>query len=267
MAYAVDCASLSVDFASPDSLVPSRAPFPEFHVESETPVWQFAVGVAADVVSHTGVDFPWDGCCLEDEPLTDAMEAMDALRDAECSASALASLLGEEACPDAVGVPPDSLSEEAVKSADAQTELEPSLYVFGTVWLEGDLATGAAHVQNALREAFLAMLAPVAQVESLLLLRAPVKVAATSEGPIGEAEATGQCTRAFVFRVVAEDPHDGEPLRTTLLVEAQCGGALRLLPLFLEHLSVDEDVMPMRLKIRLHIRELHSGEERDGFAL
>mmetsp|Transcript_2024 Transcript_2024/g.5466 ORF Transcript_2024/g.5466 Transcript_2024/m.5466 type:complete len:114 (+) Transcript_2024:2162-2503(+) len=57
--------------------------------------------------------------------------------------------------------------------------------------------------------------------------------------------------QSFEYQAFAVDPHDLEPLRETLLLEAECGGARRLLPMLADQLAEDGLPEPTRLKVRL----------------
>lgn len=57
----------------------------------------------------------------------------------------------------------------------------------------------------------------------------------------------------FNYWISAADPNDVDPLRETLLLEAACGGARRLLPLLCEQFVEDGVPMPRRLKVRLKV--------------
>lgn len=57
--------------------------------------------------------------------------------------------------------------------------------------------------------------------------------------------------QSFAYQAFAVDPHDVEPLRETLLLEAECGGARRLLPMLADQLASDGLPEPTRLKVRL----------------
>ncbi|CAE7573612.1 unnamed protein product [Symbiodinium natans] len=59
---------------------------------------------------------------------------------------------------------------------------------------------------------------------------------------------------AFAFKVSACDPNDLEPLRETLLLEAESGGARHLLPLLVQKLC-DDDLPIPHLKVRMEVGE------------
>ncbi|CAJ1408710.1 unnamed protein product [Effrenium voratum] len=57
----------------------------------------------------------------------------------------------------------------------------------------------------------------------------------------------------FAFKVVASDLNDLEPVRETLLLEAESGGARHVLPMLAEQLCRDDLPIPKHLKVRIVI--------------
>jgi len=120
----------------------------------------------------------------------------------------------------------------------------------GLLCVDGDVALDAALLRETLQVVLLRLLEPLAQVERLSLTiphdGASGFCATLNDGARG--------MRAFAYQVCVADPHDVEPMRETLLLEAESGGARRLLPLLAEQLCEDGLPTPRHLKVRLEVR-------------
>lgn len=98
-------------------------------------------------------------------------------------------------------------------------------------------------LRETLELVLLRLLEPLAQLVQIRL--PPVDAEGGAASPSGV---------AFAYRVNAADPHDVEPLRETLLLEAESGGARRLLPLLCEQLCDNGVPTPRHLKVRMEVR-------------
>ncbi|CAE8650953.1 unnamed protein product, partial [Polarella glacialis] len=109
--------------------------------------------------------------------------------------------------------------------------------------------------QETLRTVLLRLLGALAEVQDMQLR-------CTSEAPtssflnymLSSTEGVEDEGIVFAFKVIASDPNDVEPLRETLLLEGESGGARRLLPLLAEQLCDDGLPTPRRLKVRIEVR-------------
>eukprot|EP00928_Gymnodinium_smaydae_P053389 TRINITY_DN37394_c0_g1_i1.p1 TRINITY_DN37394_c0_g1~~TRINITY_DN37394_c0_g1_i1.p1 ORF type:complete len:377 (+),score=86.78 TRINITY_DN37394_c0_g1_i1:135-1265(+) len=213
----------------------------------------------------------------EEERVQDALGALDALRDAELSAGHVARFLGLAAglSIDAA-IPVDELGgldskvtpslRAVVVQKDAQPSWASVALALGGALLAAPLAGSAgpggcgvaspapcvegllcvdmdsdlaSDLCEVLRRVLLQLCEPLAAVESVVLT------------PVGDAS-----EGRFAYRVAVADTNDVEPLRETLLLEAESGGARSFLPLLLEELCNAEDgaAMPRHLKVRLEVR-------------
>lgn len=121
----------------------------------------------------------------------------------------------------------------------------------GLLRVNGDLAVDIGLLQETLRLVLYDLVEPLAQVRQITLT-IPSDDHATSLFSTLTAGDRSGCS--FAYRIYVGDPHDVEPLRETLLLEAESGGARRLLPLLTERLCDDGHEMPRHLKVRLDVR-------------
>jgi len=234
----------------------------------------------------------------------DALNTMDALREAAMSAEALLVLLTakeEEAAPDTAPslpatslvaaalspeeppqglplpeVPPPrsgSLGNSVVGWAAASVvnallsivpEVPPVPCVKGVVCVDGDLAAlGFMPLPEILQAVLLSLVRPLARVLEISVFASSCPVSSNqapdrdggSGGRVDDAPRLNSATmRSFAYRILVLDRHDVEPLRETLLLESECGGARRLLPLLLERLCDENRSMPRHLKMRLEVQ-------------
>jgi len=152
-----------------------------------------------------------------------------------------------------------SVAEAAVSVAEAfltaTGPAEPAhtaSCVEGLLRVEGDLAMDTVLLRETLHVVLLRLLEPLALVDRLALVPRQEGVDGGSRGGRGAGTRRDAC--AFAFEVCVADPHDVEPLRETLLLEAESGGARRLLPLLAEQLCDDGLPAPRHLKVRLEVR-------------
>eukprot|EP00927_Polykrikos_kofoidii_P042444 TRINITY_DN36395_c0_g1_i2.p1 TRINITY_DN36395_c0_g1~~TRINITY_DN36395_c0_g1_i2.p1 ORF type:complete len:448 (+),score=105.35 TRINITY_DN36395_c0_g1_i2:232-1575(+) len=116
--------------------------------------------------------------------------------------------------------------------------------VEGLLSVQGDLDFGGS---DSFREALLAV---IAQILAPLFQTGNVELT----GPFNVFRPQCEPMCHFNFRVFVLDPHDVDPLRETLLLEAESGGARSLLPLLAEQLCDNDISFPRHLKIRLEVR-------------
>lgn len=131
-------------------------------------------------------------------------------------------------------------------SAPVSTPVESSPSVEGLLRIEGKIAKALENpFRETLQVVLLRLLNPLAQLDKLLLTVPP-------EGPYSSSG--GHSSLAFAYQIFVADPHDVEPLRETLLLEAESGGARSLFPLLAEQLCEDGLPTPKHLKVRLEVR-------------
>ena len=156
-------------------------------------------------------------------------------------------------CQSTVGA--SRLSSELV-----QTDKAVQATVSGKLTVEGDVAIDASKLQGVLHSVLL-QLGEVRDAK--LVCTRPWQQSFLSgltslEGYrlFGSQDANGSFADGsleFAFEVVACDPNDLEPLRETLLLEAECGGARHLLPMLAEQLCADDLPTPRHLKVRIEV--------------
>lgn len=131
----------------------------------------------------------------------------------------------------------------ATAAAAEAAPARPPACVEGLLRLDGDLLEAdSSLLRETLHVVLLRLLEPLVQVEQIMLAVSPA-----ADGP-----ASGGV--AFTYWVNAVDPHDAEPLRELLLLEAESGGARKLLPLLCEQLCDDGLPTPRHLKVRVEVR-------------
>lgn len=122
--------------------------------------------------------------------------------------------------------------------------------VEGVLRVDGDLAVDTASLRETLRAVLHSLLEPLAQVRGIALTL-PSDNYPGIFATIGRGR-RGGCS--FAYRIYLVDPHDVEPLRETLLLEAETGGARSLLPLLMDRLCEEGRAMPRHLKVRLEVQ-------------
>lgn len=120
----------------------------------------------------------------------------------------------------------------------------------GVLRVDGDLTVDVASLRETLRAVLRSLLEPLAQVRSIILA-IPEDRSSDSSSTLIEGH---RRVFSFAYRIFVADPHDVEPLRETLLLEAESGGARRLLPLLAERLCNEGAAMPRHLKVRLDVQ-------------
>lgn len=123
--------------------------------------------------------------------------------------------------------------------------------VEGLLRVDGDLAMDALRLTETLRVVLHSLLQPLAQVRSITLTTIPSECLHSSLST-PDAGLTSRCS--FAYKICVADPHDLEPLRETLLLEAESGGARSFLPLLTEQLCEESHAMPRHLKVRLEVQ-------------
>lgn len=123
--------------------------------------------------------------------------------------------------------------------------------VEGLLRVDGDLAMDALRLTETLRVVLHILLQPLAQVRSITLTTIPSECLHSSLST-PDAGLTSCCS--FAYKICVADPHDLEPLRETLLLEAESGGARSFLPLLTEQLCEESHAMPRHLKVRLEVQ-------------
>lgn len=132
--------------------------------------------------------------------------------------------------------------------------------VSGRLTVEGDIAMDASSLQEVLQSVLL----QIGEVKDVkLTCTRPWQQSFLSGltsmegyGLFGSQDTKGgfvDGSTEFAFEVVASDPNDFEPLRETLLLEAECGGARYLLPMLAEQLCSDDLATPRHLKVRIEV--------------
>lgn len=135
---------------------------------------------------------------------------------------------------------------EALMKAAAPANSCDSFDLEGLIVVEGDLSTDELFLRDTLRLALLRALQPLAQVENIAL----VAPCGSWRDPFRE----GLSNCSFEYGIHLADPNDLEPVREFLFLEAEAGGARRLLPLIAEQLFDDGRTMPRHLKVRFDIK-------------
>jgi len=121
--------------------------------------------------------------------------------------------------------------------------------VRGVLILNSDLSVEPELLQEPCQVALSKLLEPIAQVNS-------ITITCVDEDDLyfPFAQTGHRCDCTFEYEVDVTDPHDVEPVRETLFLESESGGARHLLPLLAEQICDDGLPTPRYLKVRLEVQ-------------